>query len=190
MNKILFVFITLLCTLVQRAVAQNNPILWEFETEDQLNDWSFVDLDGDGYNWMYFNNTDYPIDRIQAYSGEGLMISHSFYKEGRIPLTPDNWLISPEVTLGGTLSFWAAAQDEDYSDEIFSVFVCVEGKTNGEGCVKVGDDYFIQVGKDITATADFTEYSFGLAQFQGDRGRFAIRHYKTYDKFIFKIDDA
>ena len=67
--------------------------------------WYAIDYDGDGYNWK--ENT-------------GFVYSES-YSSGA--LDPDNWLITPQVPLGGSVVVNAKGQDPDYADEVFGVFV-------------------------------------------------------------------
>ena len=119
---------------------------------------------------------------MTAHGGEGLVASASYDNDSSTPLTPDNWLISPEVTLGGVLSLWACGQSGNYCDEVFGVFVCVGNSTDPAD--------FVQVGTDKTATGEMTEYTFDLSQYAGQTGRFAIRHYKVTDMFWLNIDDV
>ena len=165
-----------------KAAPSADAIIWDFESEAQLNEWTLVDSDGDGFNWEYFNNTGLETGRMTAHGGEGLVSSASYDNDSSTPLTPDNWLISPEVTLGGGLSFWACGQSEDYCDEVFGVFVCVGNSTDPAD--------FVQVGSDKTATGSYVEYEFDLSQYAGQTGRFAIRHYKVTDMFWLNIDDV
>ena len=165
-----------------KAAPSADAIIWDFESEDQFNQWTNVDSDGDGFNWQYFNNTGLETGRMTANGGEGLVASASYDNDTGTALNPDNWLISPEVTLGGGLSFWACGQSEDYCDEVFGVFVCVGNSTDPAD--------FVQVGLDKTATGSYVEYEFDLSQYAGQTGRFAIRHYKVTDMFWLNIDDV
>ena len=58
----------------------------------------------------------------------------------------DNWLISPEVTLDGTLSLWAAPYSINYHDN-FGVYVLAgpfdADNFDANAWVKVGDDYCV-----------------------------------------------
>ncbi len=189
MKKNFYFVFALLCAVVQGALAQNDAIVWDFEDKAQLEDWKLVDKNEDGFNWEYFSNEGRDSGRMTTHSGDGIMMSESYDYEEFSPLSPDNWLISPEVTLGGTLSFWACGQDQTYCHEIFAVYVCVDDETNVEGSVEVDGHHFLKVGSDITATKDMTNYAFGLKDYQGKIGRFAIRHYKVTDEFILNIDD-
>ena len=159
-----------------------NAIVWDFEDEAQLDDWMALDNDGDGHNWQYFNNTGLTEGRMSAHSGEGLVASASYYKPTGTVLYPDNWLISPVVTLGGGLSFWAVGQDPSYAEEVFAVYVCVGNPNSIYDFVKISDD--------ITATDEYTEYQFDLSPYAGQEGCIAIRHYNVHDMFWLNIDDV
>ena len=164
------------------ARASANAIIWDFESEDQFNEWTIVDNDGDGFNWKYYNNEGLETGRMTAHEGNGLVSSASYDNESSSVLTPDNWFISPEVTLGGTVSFWACGQDASWAREVFAVYVCAENSTN--------PDDFVKLSEDITAEANMTEYEFGLSAYEGMTGRFAIRHYNVSDQFMLNIDDV
>jgi len=155
---------------------------WDFEDEAQLNDWMTLDNDGDGFGWEYFNNTGLESGRFTAYSGEGLMISASYDKDSGIALTPDNWLISPVVTLGKTAALWACGQDPDWAGEKFAIYVCVGNPTNINDFVKVSDDF--------TATGTYKQYGADLSAYEGQQGCIAIRHYNVTDMFYLNIDDV
>ena len=69
--------------------------------------WFTVDYDDDGYNW---NAT------------TGFVYSES-YSNDVGPLNPDNWLITPQVPLGGSVVINAKGQDSSYAAEVFGVYV-------------------------------------------------------------------
>ena len=148
---------------------------WDFEDASQFSQFTLIDADGDGYQWEYYDAD------LTAHSGTGLLNSAS-YVNNVGALTPDNWVVSPEVELGGTLSFWACGQDADWAGEVFGVFVCVNGNPT--------DPYaFDQVGADVTATGTYVKYEFDLSAYAGQTGYFAIRHYNITDMFSLNIDD-
>ena len=98
--------------------AEGTVILSEnFESGNIPAEWSIVDYDGDGYNW----STIHLDDNNGHYNGDYCATSASYanYKA----LTPDNWLIIPNVELGGTLTFVARGQDASWPAENFGVFV-------------------------------------------------------------------
>ena len=69
--------------------------------------WHNIDADGDGYKW----------------SNSGSFVYSASYINGVGALTPDNWLVTPLVDLGGVVVVTAKGQASDYSDEVFGVFV-------------------------------------------------------------------
>ena len=155
---------------------------WDFEDASQFGEWTAIDSDGDGFNWQYFNNTGVSTGRMTAHEGEGLVASASYDKESEDVLHPDNWLISPEVTLGGGLTLWACGQDDTYCEEVFGIYVCIGDPTNVSN--------FVQVGSDVTTTYSYIKYEFDLSAYEGQTGYFAIRHYRVSDMFWLNIDDV
>ena len=156
--------------------AENN-LLWDFEEDTDGNTntaltggWTSVDSDGDGYDWYHL----YGVTGLKTHSGTGHVTSASY---NGAALTPDNWLISPEVKLDGELSFWACGQDPSYAAEVFAVYASTDG------------DNWEPLSEDITATGEMTEYKFDLTGYAGAMGYVAIRHYNTYDMFRLNIDD-
>ena len=156
-------------------------ITWDFEEQSDLDGWSIYDSDGDGDNWGWYDGTQYQTT-WNCHSGYGVMYSQSYNPATGAALTPDNWLISPEVTLGGSLTLWAIGQDANYAEEKFSIMVY-------EGSSFSNTSDFVQVGATITTTGTWTQYSFDLSQFEG-QGYFVIRHHGVRDKFRLLIDDV
>ena len=174
--------LSLASIMMPMTLSAQESYTWGFETEQEFNQWITVDKDGDEFDWEYFSNEGLSTGRMTAHEGEGLVFSASYDKDTMTPLTPDNWLISPEVTLGGVLSLWACGQDPDYSKEVFGVYVYDGNSTDPAD--------FVQVGTDITTTGEMTEYYFDLSEYAGKTGRFAIRHYNITDMFLLNIDDV
>ena len=149
--------------------------VWDFEDDAQLEGWTSIDADGDGNNWSYANSA-----QQRTNSGTGVMTSAS-YDNNSGALTPDNWIITPAVTLGGKFSFYAAGQDTNYAAEVFAVYICTGDPTSVDNFEKISDD--------ITATGTFTQYEFDLSAYEGE-GYLAIRHYNVTDMFRLNIDDV
>ena len=161
------------------AMFRGANITWDFEDTTQLAGWSIIDADGDGYNWSYADTV------LTAHSGSCCMFSNSYVNNesgtGGTALTPDNWLISPQVELGGGVEVWAIGQDANYPTEVFAIYVCVGEPTSTADFVKVSPDF--------TATGEYVRYSASLAAYEGQTGCIAIRHYNVTDQFILNIDD-
>ena len=145
-----------------------NVTTWNFD--DGLQNWTVNDADGDGYNWEH--NTD-----LDAHNGSnGCVVSASFINNVGA-LTPDNWLVSPQVTLGGTFSLWAIAQDQAWPAEHFGIYVSTDGNT------------FTMFGEWTLAAGDWKQYSVDLSAYAGQSGYIAVRHFNCTDKFSIKVDD-
>ena len=157
---------------------RDGSMVWDFEDATAgYAPFTVDDKDGDGFNWTYYNNTGQTTGLMTAHGGEGLIASASYDNDSGTALNPNNWLISPEVTLGGSLKFWAAGQDAGYAAEKFGVYVTVDG-TN-----------YTQVGADKTATGEYVEYEYDLTPYAGQTGKFAIVHHNVTDMFFLNVDD-
>ncbi|GEM_PF-1108940 len=131
--------------------------------------WILYDYDGDGNNWAYTYNSNTTTDAC-LYSAS--------YINGTGALTPDNWAISPEVTLGGTLKF--KARTNGY-DETLGVYV-IQGEITNP---------LVQVGSDLalnSSSTTYSEYTYDLSAFEG-HGYVVIRHYNCTDGFYVFVDD-
>ncbi len=146
---------------------------WDLNDNSQFEGWMAFDNDGDGYNWT-----------VSAIDDEGtdfVFFSASYYNGAA--LTPDNWLISPEIALGGELSFDAFSINANYPDEVFQVYVL-----QGEFDDNTTTEDFEAISEEITSTADITNYKFDLSDYEG-KGRFAIRHFNCSDQYYFIVDN-
>ena len=132
--------------------------------------------------WWY----DYPI--LRPYSGQqyvGFTRTNSGNQN-------DDWLISPQITVGidNVLSFMGKAADQ--FDERFMVYVCEVSET------KTGDKQadFTRIDKNNYETADYKgwkEYVYDLSAYAGKKIKFAIRcisHFNYYGSFMLMIDDV
>ena len=145
-------------------------LFWDFEDEDDFEGWLSLDNDGDGYGWE--------VDDYYSHNGGSYSLKSRSYYAGA--LDPDNWLISPEVPLGGMLSFFSMNYLSSWPDN-FAVYVCVGTPTSAED--------FVQVSGMITPPTTWTEYTVDLSDYAGEVGCFAIRHYNSYDMYQVYIDD-
>ena len=150
---------------------------WDFEDEDQAAEFTLVDADGDGKGWAWIDS------KVKAHSGNCIMYSAS-YDSSTGALTPDNWIITPKVKLGGQVSFWACAQENNtnYASEKFQVYVF-------EGDEWTSVDDFIAVSDIYTTTINYQQVVADLSDFEGN-GYIAIRHFNCTDQFWLNIDDV
>jgi hypothetical protein len=115
--------------------------VWDFETDEDFEGWSAYDADGDGYGWE--------VDTYYAYSGAQSLTSRSYYSGSA--LSPDNWLISPLVNLGGELSLFAENYSGTWPDK-FQVYVIP-----GEELTIEAIEAAVPVSELITPPGDWAE---------------------------------
>ena len=148
---------------------------WDFPVpgyEDQLDGWMTYDADGDGYGWGL------------AYSSEA-QDDACFYSasyDDYTALSPDNWLFTPEVPLGGTLKFDAWQRSSYYPDKIM-IYVC----TNPEW---ESTDEFIAISDFIQPEGSTPEsFEIDLSEYEGETGVLAFRHYDCNNQYVIYIDN-
>ena len=157
--------------------------------------WTMIDADGDGNNWYTLNWIDAGWDETGAHTGDQWATSASYNGSA---LDPDNYLVSPQVTLGGTLSFWASAQDPSYAAETFGVAVSTSGNTNASDFTTIQS--WTMTAKGLGARTpdtrsgnnrigNYYQYTVDLSAYAGQTGYIAIRHYNTHDMFRLNVDD-
>ena len=169
-------------------------LTYDFET-GTTEGWTTIDADGDGYNWDCHVNTG--SGNHATHSGDAVMVSGSYDNDLGTPLTPDNYLVSPQITLGGSITFYACAQDESWPSEHFGVAVSTTNNTNASAFTTIQE--WTLTSKAGGAPTDFTrsggtrsgawyEYTVDLSAYSGT-GYVAIRHFNCTDMFYINVDD-
>ena len=161
------------------------PCLWDFE--DGADDWTFIDNDGDGYNW-YISDT----EGGSPNSGTNYLTSASYINNVGA-LEPDNWAFTPRVQLteGNYLSFWVRAQDMDYQFENYAVYIA-KGSPMGEMTTLIPETMFpqgdyVEVGED----GCYQHWVVPIPQeFDNEVVCIAFRHFDCTDMYMLDIDDV
>jgi len=85
--------------------------------------WVLKDADGDGNNWLY-------MPTYAIHSGTKAITSKS-YLNGNGPLTPNNYLITPQITLpegsAANINYWVCSQDESFPKEHYEIAISTTG---------------------------------------------------------------
>ena len=146
-------------------------------------DWTILDADGDGNSWYLFDPEEAGTEKEDIYGNPvviGNRCASSASYNGNI-LTPDNWLITPQVALDGKLSVWMRGQDPRYYLEHFAIYASTTGTSI--------EDFTYVLLDTTTARPVFTEYTCDLSEFEGQMGYIAIRHFDVTDEFYLNVDD-
>jgi hypothetical protein len=135
--------------------------------------WRYYDNDGDGYTWEY-----------DSYYEN--MVSYSYDDYNYEALYPDNWLITPQITIpasGAVLSYGYFAYDEDYYSEVYSVMVSPSGSDNI-------DSFYVPILSNDMLTSDaYMTNTLSLNLFAGQTVRLAFVHHNCSDEWGLGLDD-
>lgn len=161
--------------------AQTTVFKEDFENEASVAQWKLFDRDGDGENWEILNAE---LNELPNFSGN-LAVSFSWYLDA---FTPDNVLESPSVTLPDSnslsLSFKAAAGDEDLFQEHYAVYVIPSASTFTGTEIPVFEETFDAGYLDVAKVINID-----ISAFKGQNVKLIFRHYDCTDIFYMGIDD-
>lgn len=137
--------------------------------------WTTINQDGDAYCWNHDNGG------YTSLEGNGSMYSSSYVNVNVGFVQPDDWLVTPMVELGGTVTFYAKGRLHETlpCSEHFAVYVSTSDPV--VGC-------FTQISPEYVTNGDYVLYSVDLSDYQG-LGYIAIRHYNSYHKTSLCIDN-
>ena len=166
--------------------------------------WNVIDGNNDGWTWCMTSNipstwTYYAGMSLDWYHNGTNAICSGSYINGVGALTPDEYLVSPQVTLaaGSTFSFYAAATDASYAADHFGVFVSDNGTSDwtmvnewtltAKNGAKAGD---LRASRDGNGNrlGNWYSYTVDLSNFAGQK-YIAIRHFNCNDQYIMCVDD-
>ena len=147
----------------------------DFEDTTAVSKWWGLDYDTDNRWWVHC---------LSLKDGNKYLASASYINDVG-PLTPDNWLISPEVKLDGIVKFTAWGADAEWYKEVFKVYLFV-----GDSATISDENDFVAISDNVTTTSEKTEYTYAIPdEYQGQMGYIAIRHYSVYDQFWLCLGD-
>ena len=165
-----------------------------YDFEDGWQNWTtFQGSTTSPHSWMH--NTEYiaydsngnQIIPECHNSSSGMMLSESYISASTsggsgTAVTPDNYLVSPQIRLGGSFTFYVASRMSNYPAEKFSVLVSESGNNNAS--------YFAHTELTVTLSDNtWHEYTIDLSAYSG-MGYVAIRHYDCTDQHLLYIDDV
>jgi hypothetical protein len=167
----------------------NGAYFWGFEDdfdEGRILDWTLIDADGDSHNWQL------PSAGGMGYgNSDGMLVSYSYDNTTTSPLTPNNFMVSPRVILpsvGGIISFWACAMDEQYCAEHFAVAISTTVNNDPMAFTTLQEWTLSSKGQG-NRQGIWRQYSVDLSSYAGQEVFLAIRHFNCTDMFAICVDD-
>ena len=159
-------------TLRYRTTERTEVIYSENFDGENLYGWTAIDADGDGYNWGRYEVND------DAHSGIDVVGSYSYWLGEA--LAPDNWFITPQLSLQGTMKVWLKSYMGDYLDH-FAIYLSTTGNDV--------DNFTTRLIDTTTASVDWVEYTADLSSYNGQPGYIAIRHFNSDNQYQLLLDD-
>ena len=189
---------------VNNAEATRAELTYDFD-DNTLQGWTNIDADGDGNVWVssanpgIYHNSGVSLSGTGHNSSEAYVISGSYANQTYQALTPDNYLVSPQIALGGSITFYACAQDASYAAEHFGVAVSTTSNTSASAfttlqewtlTAKGGEGGVRSFGREGNnrVQGNWYQYTVDLSAYSG-MGYLAIRHFNCTDQFILNVDD-
>ncbi len=144
-------------------------------------DWTNVDADEDGNLWFIYSNID--VGSEVAYAGDNSAGSAS-YVNGVGALNPDNYLITPQVSISTdyVLTYAIGAQDPSFPAEKYSVLVSTTGTDIA--------DFTDEIHSETLSDGDWHLNEFSLSSYIGQDIYIAFRHFDVTDQFYLKLDEV
>lgn len=179
------IFTLMLALFAMVAIQAQNLLNEDFENGIPST-WLNIDADNDGNSWL----SSAGISGVSGHNGtDGCAFSCSYYNS--TVLTPNNWLITPAVTLTGnaTLSFWVAAQDASYAAEHYGVYISTNGGTSTSDFTLLFEETMDANGG-ARAQGTWKQKTVNLSSYTGQTIRIAFRHFNCTDMFYLNLDDV
>lgn len=191
------------------GVKGNRNIVWNFD-DSSFGEWTTIDADGDGYNWVLgsavggvYLATGASLAGNGHDSSADLVVSGSYTNVSSSALTPDNYLVSPLLSIdenNNVFSFWACGQDAGYCAEHFGVAVSTTSNTDA-GAFTMLQEWDMTAKGNVTAKkgaprgeskdqGTWYQYLVDLSQYVGQDVYVAIRHFDCTDQFMLDVDDV
>lgn len=178
----------LLLALVLVGKAQSTLFSEGFE-EGIPDTWTVVDADGDTYTWDAVTAS----ENHAAHTGTGFVSSRSWINNTVGGVHPDNWLISPAITIPSTgnydLSLWVCAMQDDYPSEHFSV--CILTNPNNLNQYETLYESTLEATHGGQPQQSQGYWQQVVVHLTGHTGTvyIAVRHHDCYDQVAICVDD-
>ncbi len=177
------------------SVSTTGELSYNFD--NGFDGWTSIDADGDGFNWRTGSGL---MGTGYGHNGSSdILLSQSYDNDSGI-LYPDNYLVSPQMALGGSISFWVCAQDSNFPSEHFGVAVSTTSNTNANSFTTIQEWTLTAKGEgrlsnhsrdgNSRAQGNWHHFTVDLSAYSGQTGYIAIRHFNCSDMFYLDLDDV
>lgn len=184
--KKLFTMVVLMLALTFVGKAQT-PIFSESFNHGIPDTWTNIDADGDGHYWTNL--------QLPGHLGDGdTCVSSQSYINNVGALNPDNWLVSPAITIPATglyeLTFWLQAQDASYPAEHYGIYVTTSNNLEDPNAYTLIYEETMDAAGGSREAGTWKQKSVFLDEYAGQTIHIAFRHFDTYDQYVLNLDDV
>ncbi len=150
-----------------------SPGSFSDDFEDGLGNWTLYTL-GEGSGWTKTKPSSF--GAYSAHSGNYVAMARSY--EGGADLDADNWMISPQLTIPSTMSYWV--QGDASWPETYHICVSTTDKETTS---------FSVVKTYTTNPSSWTQETIDLSAYAGETGYIAFHHEASAEDYLW-IDDV
>lgn len=172
----------------------NSGQTYTYTFESTWEGWTTIDVDGDGNAWQRF----YSDEGNTGHNNSVYLMGSESYINDFGPLTPDNYLVSPQkytVSNGAKISFYVCAQDADYPAEHYGVAISTASNPTANSFVMVWEETLsakVKSGDKVRGDREQGIWylkTIDLSSYAGQSIWIAIRHFNCTDQFVINVDD-
>ena len=147
----------------------NQNLTYDFE-DGTMQGWTTISNDNDANGWA--------IQSGSSYAHNSSYCVRARFTSSSVGGDANDWLISPQITLGGTFGFYAKRYKTTYTDQ-FQVYVSTTGNDIAD---------FTAISEVITPNATYDYYEYDLSSYSG-QGYVAIVYTAPNDQYYVYVDD-
>jgi len=162
-----------------RVVAAKEEALFSENFESGIPaSWKNVDADADDNLWRAMTGT--------GATGTGFVTSDSYDQQSTSALEPDNWLITPAITLSeeNRLNYYVMPYNPSYPADHYGVFIST---TDSEIASFDSTPLFEET---LAAPATWRKRTIDLSDYEGETVYIAFRHFNCTDQVRMNLDDV
>ena len=143
--------------------------------------WTVLDADNDGNTWMHSSVYG---DLMSGHTGEGAFVSYSYDTWTGDELSPDNWLVTPAISLTGssTLTFWRMVGFFNPADH-YGVYVSTTSATDPTAFTLLFEE------TPVSSAYAWTMQTVSLDNYTGNTVYIAFRHFNCTNQLLIALDD-
>ena len=188
----------------QGGDVEGDTFFYDFDnvSNNNFGDWTtFEGANSTSPNgWITPDQHYYGLNGYGHNESAGFAISESYITGSNEAVYPDNYLVSPQVTIGANsvLNFWASDANDQYGEEHFTVEVSTASNNTAADFTPVFETTLLsgkatrtgRTERDVMLDGVWYEFSVDLSAYAGQQAYIAFHHFDCYDQWFLAVDDV